>query len=365
MRTLPPLVLFAIAILMSGCDPDRIISSNTDMKGDIRANSFTLKSSADIELKGDLKITAVGDILIEGTILSSQNKGHSVSLVSETGNIVITGGIIGNRGANGGSTNNRAGAFGDNGQDGGSIELRAANGSITISGNLTGGMGGTGGMADTGNQNALIVRADGGAGGNGGRIVIYAQRDITVEATIESGMGNVSGITKATNTSTDERAGSFAYSKRAGNGGDVEIESAMGDIRVIGAASIQSGSGNFSGGATAKGIAAYATSVEGGDGGSISLKVSAGRRVVAGSVISTGDGRNSGAAIATGVILAEARGGAGGVPGVLLNNTAGTRGNADDSGMARASLTNGASRSMPSNPASGVRPGGATVAQVP
>lgn len=362
---LPALGLFAIVILVSGCVPDRVISSTTEMKGDTRANMFTLKSSADIELVGDLKITAVGDILIEGTIQSSKNKGHSVSLVSEKGNIVITGGIVGDRGANGASTNNSAGAFGDNGQDGGSVELRAAQGSVTISGNLTGGMGGTGGMANTGNQDELHVRADGGAGGEGGRIVIFAARDIIVEATIESGMGNISGTTTSTNTSTDERADSFAFSKRSGNGGDIEIESWMGNIRLIGAASIESGSGNFSGGATAKGISAYATSVEGGDGGSISLKVSAGHQVVAGSVITTGKGRNSGAAIAEGKILAEARGGAGGVPGVLLNNTAGTRGEADDSGMAKASLADGTSKMMPSKPASGVRPGGATVAQVP
>lgn len=267
-----------------------------------------------------------GGILVE----AAGNISFGSTIVSQGG----TGGSAGNGGLDGLAGYGGAGGSGGNA---GSISIRSTGGNVVaVPISSTGGSGAAGGNGGT--SAAVVVGKEGGAGGNGGTggsgggITIFAAKDVTAVSIISSGgLGALSGFGGggSTSSATGGRGGSAGRGGDGGRSGDVTVTS-YGALNVASVATRagDGGNGNSAGNGGGSPVGGFGgAGGAAGDGGAAgSLALFAGQMNVTGSLSATGgNGGNGGA------------GGAGGDKTPIIGQSPGNGGNGAGGGTGGAS----------------------------
>ncbi len=242
-------------------------------EGIISKTRLVLNAATNIEIESNLQLISNQSFKIEGKIYFKQDadETYNLTIVSWAGDIHIT-----NTSGIGGGFLKAAdsGDNGDPGKPGGKIVIIAAN-DITIESPINANRGGLGGKGVQHRPLASNANSIGGLGGAGGEVIICAGGNIFVRSPIVGGRGGGGGEADAKEDSGDPVA---ATGGKAGKGGNVEFKghrAANVDLHVN--ADINAGGAGKGGdasaegsdpagtGASGSGVASVATA-KGGDG---------------------------------------------------------------------------------------------------
>jgi len=267
----------------------------TSRNGSITSNGQKIEASLgpldseDVYSTGSIDISAAGDIAIQRlstsyiSTSSDASDAASITVTSTNGNIIaneITAVSL---------------SHFNSSSNGGAIEIRADNGSITINDKI---------------WSYSIAALDGGSGnaGKGGDITLTARNDIImsstslgIQAQSDSNSGNASNGGKVTITSFEGNIGingnrslvSYSSGSNSGNGGDVTLRVPQGDIKVEGirsSANQNAGAITLISGGSIDTSAGILDAAGGGNGGDITL--SAPGNIFTGKITSFSSGFN-------------------------------------------------------------------------
>lgn len=370
----------------------------TRIVGTIAVDSLHVDVAGEVLTSTGLRVVSRRDITVDGVIRGVDGSGASISLTSTEGRVVVRGAVIGGSGRDHTQAATGAEARGQDGGNGGGVEIAAPSDLVAVvGGQVRAGRGGHGQGASS-QEGAPARVAFSGAGG-GGTVSISAGREIAVVAgrVLGADGGNgahadasfatfddlmealqPAGLVDAvapppppellvpTGAAPDPPRTATADAGRGGDGGDVRPSLGRAGMRILISAGAAVAAGDGGRAATARGTFAEAAEArvhDGGRGGSVTIDPGPAGLASLGSAPRPGVGRPCGetpetrTATAGARRSAAARAGLGGPGGTCVvgggQMAAGTGGGA---GLARA-RTETCDRSEPGHPAQGALPG--------
>lgn len=311
--------LLAVLALLAGCRDSVDIARDASLEGTRRVRTFVVRAGATLTAPSSLRVIALDDIIIEGTIRGAEDSGAEIVLESLRGSVWVIGGVEAGGGRDGDAVDLSPIAVGGAGGPGGDVTLRARRGEVLVRGEIFAGDGGGGGTA-TATGGAGSVYAEGGVPAGGGSVTIEARGriEVTAGASVEAGSGGSSGSADA---SVEDGPGAAAEEppEEVAPPGEGPLPPGEGPLPPGEEPPEEAPPGEEpAGGPEEPPVAAVQAAVtartpDGGPGGKVTVTIlSDTAEVLVQSELEAGDGGEVGAAMATGGTTARATAGRGG-----------------------------------------------------